>query len=170
MSDEIVPVLPRLGGHSDVGDRGLGGCDTGGAHHAHGPVEAVVGDQEVRSASDEQHAGPLLTAESHLVGAAELEQLLAGLGDGHLRGRTAEAEGGELRQLLAHGSAHRLIRTWVRLRTSASPDFTVMSMRAVPTAASTAPTVAVSLSEVVGDVGGPASASGTSTGAENRVR
>src|SRR5699024_11748305 len=77
-----------------------------------------------------------------------LEQLLAGLGDGHLRGRTAEAEGGELRQLLAHGSAHRLIRTWVRLRTSASPDFTVMSMRAVPTAASTAPTVAVSLSEV----------------------
>src|SRR5699024_12771048 len=72
--------------------------------------------------------------------------------------------------LFRSSSAHRLIRTWVRLRTSASPDFTVMSMRAVPTAASTAPTVAVSLSEVVGDVGGPASASGTSTGAENRVR
>src|SRR5690625_4219641 len=131
MSDEIVPVLPRLGGHSDVGDRGLGGCDTGGAHHAHGPVEAVVGDQEVRSASDEQHAGPLLTAESHLVGAAELEQLGADLAVSHLRDRTAEAQGGKLEELLAHSFALRLTRSGVRPILSDTPDLKVMWKRTV---------------------------------------
>ena len=170
MGDERVPVLPRLGGHPGVGRRGLGGLHSGGPDHADRAVEPGIGDEQIRSAADEQDVRLLLTAESERMGGTEVEQFVASVRDGDLRGRSAETEGGERGQFLRVDCGHAETRTCVRLRTSASPDFTVMSMRAVPTAGSTAPTVAVSLSEVVGVAGDPVSASGTTTGAEKRVR
>src|SRR5699024_5699735 len=170
LRDEGVPVLARLDGHAhDAGVVRLLPVDAAGADEADGSVEAVVGHEQVGAAGHEQdvrglprcRAGGLLQR----VGPDEVHELPAGAGLVRVGDGAAHPQGREVCEPHA-----RRTFTWVRPRTESSPALTARSRRTTPASASIAPTVAVSASWAVGAVGGPDSASGTTTIDVKRVR
>src|SRR5699024_5156849 len=171
LGDEIVPVLARLcrHPHGAVGIRVLP-VDPAGPDEADGAVEALVRDEQVGAARHEQdirrgERRRAFPAIGQRVGACEVHELPAGAGLVRVGDGAAHPQGREVCEPHA-----RRTFTWVRPRTESSPALTARSRRTTPASASIAPTVAVSASWAVGAVGGPDSASGTTTIDVKRVR